>query len=572
MANFPQNVSVLLVGLAALSGCAGEKSVLSFADGKFPIETRVAILDSCPRSEKGARQEAAIAAAIAAALIPAIIDVGLSTLGTALENAAKEDVDTKQAQTVGRFYGATSQASRQLLPYEIRPNTDNGCLVIAHGPVTGSQSKVDFEDRAFYGSSAVAKLWSRLGLQSDPWFYYEGQFVYSADGTAFRIETQVVNYQRTLKSGGRGTRGLSLALTFSIPGSNGTGTAFAAATIPFGDITTSDTREGQPLLGTSAAASFSSPWLPMPPISTESTAALSDARLRLSGLNETAIAIKSAYISHVDKTAREQIEPIDVSIDSGIEQLVKAVDKEKVKVTLDKLAQGITTVTAEIVADRITLDERIVALERAREKEASRLTGVEEIQREIALERALLTARNALQTKEIALARAIEARGEVRPLLDVERTLKSAAEHLQTDANRLRRFRPFTISASVTEKQDANAVLAFLAAVFNKAKEGLSQVAKNELDPAARKALQEQQEKDNAARQDAFNDERKKATMAVISVQGAEIDLELLPIDAGPAVVHQRRAALRSAQLDAIAACQKAARLGAQPGLCSPYL
>lgn len=548
--------------LAACSGAPGTSSGLSQDSN---VELRVAIVNSCPRS-RGVSRDESFGAGVAAALIPALIDTSFAAVGSALQKAAMDDVDTKSSKTVGRFYSAVRKTDKERESFEIRKNIENACIVIAHGPVADGNTVTKFEDRQFYDTAVRSVLSNSFGMKSDPWFYYEGRFVYAVDGTAFRIDTEAVRYARNLKNGGKGKRGLAVSIIFALPGGTNNGTSFATATIPLGNLEAPTTRRGTPELGTSNAAIFSTPWLPMPAVNANIKTNLTNARLRVANRKTNISKIKQAY-----KTVAPNAE-VPLENAQSEEEINKLIDQSAIATNLSNLTQQIGQLSAQIAEQRANLDGTFVNLTKALLKERAGLEGAMEIERQIEVNRKLLDFKTAVVKNEEKLRQLIDAKMNVESLKTAGRDLNSLNLLLKRDSDELAQFQPFNLNVEVTEKKESSAVLKFFADVFTAAQPGLVAAVKAEIDPKTRKELEDQERKDEEKRQDDFNKIHQDAVVATLTVQGAEIDIDLLKSDASASDRHAKEVALRTAKLDATAKCQKAARIGAQPTECSQFL
>ena len=548
-----------LVGLSvivATVGCSNGFTLLSQAT--VGIGTRVAILQTCPKMEGGS-DEAAVVSGATAALIPAVVDAGFSSFGTALEQAAGSNTENVSARTVDRFYSASRMGEQDSAPFEVHRNADNVCIVIAHGPVLDTASADGFVG-VFFTDLVQGQLIESLGLRGNPYFYYEGHLVYSADGSAFRINTAVVKYEKTIEYGSTGVRDLAVDFYFATPSAALEGKVFAAAKVPLGGIETGTT------VKVSDSEAYSTPWMPLPAIGENEKVALSEARLTTANLVETMSSLKRTYERIVKKPNKESL-PVQ-----GVKEFVAGIDQDVVDRALKKIDSDIVKVVKNIGRETLWLDDTVANLGDKLDQQRKGLKGADETQRAVNARIARLNAQNMVAKLREELKDLLEMKAEVSTLKSVERDLSSFEERLRKLAKQLAHFAPFTLTVAVTETREANPVIKFVADVFSRAKPGLVAAVKEEIDPKTKKELEDKEKATKAAREDEFYSLRKAAARAVIDVQSAEIELRLLKADVDELQRHNAEAKLRAAALEAEDACRKAERKSAQPPECAPYL
>ena len=563
----------VIVASLSVSGCVNGFIASTGITNDQYIQPRVAIVAKCPGAKTGARDEfdeSMLLLGVVGTLIPAVVDTGFDAIGTALQNAAKADTKIVSTRTTSNFYSVDATQEGDLKPLKIRKNFNNGCLVVAYGPMSQDKSQAKFDDGYYKSLSSV--LSNKIGLQGDPNFYYEGRFVYSFDGAAFRIESQVIRYKKTIKDGASGVRGLALNFSFALPSSSAEGNVFATATIPFGNLRTGAELERSPSVGTEFATTYSTPWMPLPSINEDAKKALSQARLAQENLISTMATLKKTYVTHVDEKAEQSMDNINTTNESDLKSLVDTIDQDKIKDKLEEITNLIDLLSKEIVEKTIDHDDKIVALKERLDKERGGLDGTKEIERSIGARVSLLNAQRALERKKKELKDKVKIMAEVSMLKTADHDLHSIKESINKTAMHLEQLTPFTVTVSLVEKRDNNAILKFFADIFKAAKPDLVAAVKARVDPKTKKEWENIEKAAEAARQNEFNSLRKNAALAVSKVQGAEIELLLLKPDVNELERHNTHVKLQSANFDATDACQKAMRKSAHPPECAPYL
>ena len=96
---------LVIVAVVTVAGCVNGFIAPTNSIRDQSIEPRVAILETCPKAGKGAREETGILGEIAGTLIPAVVDTGFNAIGVALQNAAESDIESVSMLTASRFYG-----------------------------------------------------------------------------------------------------------------------------------------------------------------------------------------------------------------------------------------------------------------------------------------------------------------------------------------------------------------------------------------------------------------------------------------------------------------------------------
>lgn len=555
-----------LVAALTVGGCANGFILSMSTTRNLGIEPRVAILNKCPKAGDGTRKEKGLPKAVAGALIPALVDTGFNAINTALQNAVKDDTASVSTRTTSQFYGISTNQDEISRRFEVHKNIENRCLVVVHGPMSKNAPSAKFKG-VYFSSIQRNALTERIGLQGNPYFYYEGRFVYSPDGSAFRIESAVIKYDRTIEDGGAGVRGLALNFSFALPSASADGKVFASATIPLGNRRTGTTLEGS-LLGTTNATTYSTPWMPLPSVNENVKSALSEARLAYKNLTSTMANLKKTYVTQIDPMAKKKSKTIS---EWDTEKLVNLIDQDKVDAKLAEIRRMSKSLSEEIAAETIRLDDTVVTLMDKLDKEHKGLDGIEETERSINTRISLLKALSTLARKKENLKILIDNEAEVTTLKTAKRDLKYINATINKITKQLNQFTPFTVTATIVEKRDSNAVLKFFADVFAAAKPNLVSAIKTEIDPKTKKELEEKEKAAETARQDEFNNLRKVAALAVLKVKGAEIELRLLKPDANEIERHNAVVKFQTAVFEAADACQKAKRKLAHPPECAPY-
>lgn len=557
---------LVVVAVVTVAGCANGFIASTNSIRDQSIEPRVAILETCPKAGVGAVEEAGILEAVAGTLIPAVVDTGFNAIDVAFQNAAKSDTESVSILTSSRFYSTGISQERASESFEIRNNAANGCLVVAHGPMSEGAPSAGFTGLYFLSKQQDALI-KGIGLHGNPYFYYEGRFVYSIDRSAFRIESEVIKYDRTIKDGSTGVRGLALNFSFALPSASSDGNVFATTTIQLGNLRTGTTVERSSAVVTENATKYSTPWMPLPSVSDNLKTALSEAQFASENLVSTMGNLKKTYVARIDSEAK-----IQGIAESDVDLFLTAIDQGKVKAKLTEIRNNIALLSKEITDEMISLDDTVVTLREKLEKERKGLDGAKEVERAISARIALLKARNELARKRGKLKVLIDVLAEVTILETADRNLYKFSDSINRFAVQLAQFTPFTVKVTIVEKRDANAVLKFLADVFTAAKPNLVAGIGEEIDPKTKKELEDKEKATEAARQDEFSTLRKVAALTILKVQGTEIELRLLKPDAGEIVRHNAEVKFQTAVFEASNACQKAVRKLAHPPECAPYL
>ncbi len=520
------------VGLAACSSTSSVSGTTATETGV--VQTRVALMDSCPVARGGGEHEAALGGALAAALIPALIDVSMDAVGTALEEAAKEETLNFSSRTNGDFYKAEFvPAAWRSEKFELKQHTANGCIVVVHGRFLPADreaeidAKTKFVDVPYKDARARTILARTFGLVSEPWFYYEGRISYSHDSSAFRIQTAFADYRRTLKDGGSGTRGMVLTFQFATPSADGKGSAFAATSIPLDHLETSTSLATKLLTGTSLAVTgggqttaYGSSWMPLPALSDGAKTILGLAGSRRASLDALILKSEVDYKTLLNKP-------------NGADRL-EAVSSD--------------TVNSEVDRELVKVDAEIGRL------------------------KANIEAGRAVPKSEKELAEVVERKTALKTLREAKSQIEQAAKLVAVDESYMSKVTPFTLTATVSETRNANKLLQFLASVFKSAKPDIKTALKNEFDPKTKQTLKEAAEVAEVARINDANTKRKDAILAVLGVQSKQIALDSLTSAATASAVQTARVELRTAEIDAEIKCQAANRLGISPPECAPYL
>ena len=518
----------------------------------------------------GSRSETALLSSLAGALVPAIIDTGVNLVDTTLQNAAKGHTTSIIARTVSHFYTTTSTPYATPQPFEIRKNAANGCLVVVYGPVSQDGSWAESTSLDF-DTTAQHQLTVDVGLHGDPNFYYEGRFVYSSDRSAFRIESVSFRYARTIGEGTAGNRKLALTLSFfDASGSNEK--AFAAATIPFGDISTGTDYQGSPYLGTTRATSYSTPWMSLPPLSENLKELLAEANVALANLESTLSTLKSTYVSFVDAESKKANDLTGPASKRAVETFLDGLDGRRVDGVLRNLEEKIERLNEVLLNSSYQTDDTVVDLKLKLDQERRGLQGGDAIEHQRDTRIAILRARTKVGRLQENLKKAIQMRDAVMALKTASGDLRDIESRVDRLAKSVSMFAPFTVQATVVEIGAANPITKFLADVFSSAKPGVGTELKSALDPKTRRALEEAEQTADEARQDEFQTLRKAAALTVLKVRGAEIELRLLKVDASEIDRHNAETKLQTAVFEAVHACQKAARRSAHPSECALYL
>ena len=562
---------LVVVAVVTVAGCANGFVASTNSIRDQSIEPRVAILETCPKAGVGAVEEAGILEAVAGTLIPAVVDTGFNAIDVAFQNAAKSDTESVSILTSSRFYGTGINQEWASGPFEIRKNPANGCLVVAHGPMSEGAPSAGFTELYFLSKEQDALI-RGIGLHGNPYFYYEGRFVYSIDRSAFRIEYEVIKYDRTVKDGGTGVRGLALNFSFAVPSASSDGNVFATTTIQLGNLRTGTTVERSSAVVTENATKYSTPWMPLPSVSENVKTALSNAQSVSENLMSTMAALKKTYITRIDSQAKITMDEIEGITESDVEMLVKAIDQDKVTAMLTDIRYYIELLSKEITDETISLDDTVVTLREKLDKERKGLDGTKEVERAISARITLLNARNELARKREKLKVLIDVLTDVTILETADHDLKRISDSINLYAIQLATFTPFTVKVTIVERREANAVLKFLADVFSAAKPDLVAVIEAEIDPKTKKELEDKEKATEAARRNEFSTLRKVAALNILKMQGAEIELRLLKPDASEIVRHNAEVKFQTAGFEAADACQKAVRKLAHPPECAPYL
>ena len=183
-------IFLTFLGLAiatTVAGCANGILGSEASTRTQGIEPRVATLETCPKAGNGFRSESGLPAALVSALVPAIIDTGVTAFEGVLHDAAEDSTTTVTARTASQFYSSSSVLEGGSEPFNIQNNRANGCLVLAYGPMWSNTPSAEFTG-VYFSSTEQNDLITGVGLQGNPYFYYEGRFIYSLDQSAFRIE------------------------------------------------------------------------------------------------------------------------------------------------------------------------------------------------------------------------------------------------------------------------------------------------------------------------------------------------------------------------------------------------
>ena len=565
---------VFLVGPALamfVTGCAssvGSGTTPTYVRG---VEARVGILSTCPRAGRGSRSETTLPTALAGALIPPIIDTTIDLLDSTLRHAAEEHTTTVGASTVGLFYSTSPTPFETSRPFEVRRNAENGCLVLAYGPMSKDAPTARFEGLDF-NSVQKSSLQEGIGLQGNPHFYYEGRFVYSHDHTAFRIESANIRYAKTSEEGGTGVRHLELVVAFLSPSATAREKTFATATIPIGIFSTGTDLLGAPEIGTGTATTFSSPWMPLPPIGDNVKELLAEAKVAVGNLGSTLSSLKTSYIAHVDPDAVEAIALDAPASSTSVQEFLEQVKMEDIDQALMEFGDKIRLLNEGIVQKSYELDDGILKLNLKLYHEKHGLEGVDALVFERDTRLKVMAARTRLATLRSELKTAVDGRAAVKVLTTATRDLRYIVSSVELLANTVRKFGPFTVKVTLSEKRRGNPVLKFFADVFSSAKPDVARELKASLDPLTMRELEEKELKEEEARQDEFLSLRKAAALAVQTVRGAEIELRLLDANASEMQRHNAETKLQTAVFDAAYACQRSARRSAHPTECAPYL
>ena len=312
--------------------------------------------------------------------------------------------------------------------------------------------------------------------------------------------------------------------------------------------------------------------MPLPSVSENVKTALSEAQLASENLISTMAKLKKTYVTRIDSAAKITMDNIKGITESDVEMLVIAINQDKVNAKLAEIRKDIALLSKEITDEMIRLDDTVVTLREKLDKERKGLDGAEEVERAISARETLLKARNELARKREKLKVLIDLLAEVTILETVDRDLDKISKSINKYAIHLAQFTPFMVRMTIVEKRDANAVLKFLADVFTAAKPNLVAAIEAEIDPKTKKELEDKEKATEAARQDEFSTLRKVAALTILKVQGAEIELRLLKLDASEIVRHNAEVKFQTAVFEATNACQKAVRKLAHPPECAPYL
>ena len=535
------------------------------------IELRVATLEACPKAGGGSRSETALPAALGGALVPAIIDTGVTAIDGLLQDAAGQYTKTVTARTVSQFYSSSPMPQNGPEAFEVQKNRANGCVVLAYGPMWSNTPSQEFTGVYFSGTDKRT-LKKRVGLQGNPYFYYEGRFVYSMDLSAFRIESAVIKYDRTIADGTSGFRNIALEFKFSLPHTADSGNAFAVGKIPLELIYTGTTLQGSPDIGTSSATKYSTPWMPLPPLNENTRAMLAHGKAASENLKLTINRLKGIYVSRVDPTAEDTMDRIGAVSTTHVETFLGAVDQKKVTKTLKSIDAGIDMLSDQIGRKTMRLDDAIIALNLKLVKERRGLEGVEAIEYARDARMEVLEARSELTRKREKLKLYIGIKSDLTALKKAKDELYLILTAIKVIEAKLKTFVPFTIAATIAEKRSVHPMRKFFADIFSSAKPSVTRELKSALDPKARHELEEQKKAAEEARQDNFNMLRRNAVLAALEVRGAEITLRLLGPNTDEIQRHTAEVKLRTAVFEAVDACQKAVRKSAQPVECAPYL
>ena len=411
-----------------------------------------------------------------------------------------------------------------------------------------------------------------MGLRGDPHYYYEGRFVYSADRTAFRIESEILKFDKLADGSSEGMRDLSLTLEFANTSPSKSSNVFAMSTIAFGSLHTGTTLQKNSGLGTDKATKYSTPWLPLPPVPDSAKALMVEGRAAGENLAKTITSMQQIYVSQVDSNSNLARGSNGDLSKKSIDEFLERIDRTKVKARLDKIDAKIAEVSEEIGNQAIMLDASVVKLSVDLEKERQGLEGAKAIEHARDARIEFLVLNGALATRREDLADYLAKRAELSVLVDARRTLTGFSGTIERSAKRLERFTPFTVSATIEEKREANGFLQFIADVFSSAQPTLSSELKAALDPKTKKELEEKEVAAEAALADQLNLLRKNARLAILAVQGAEIELRLLNPAANEVQQHNAKIKLEKAVFGAVDACHKAWRKSVQPPECSLYL
>jgi len=577
-----QKILTTMVVSSLLVGCSANVIPPPLSAEPAILQTRMALLNTCPYSGVKAKRESLAAAALGA-LVPAVIDTGLAAVGTALTNAAKEDSQTFVAKTNGRFYQAVLSNATIIAPtYNVTERADNGCIVVVRGYFSDKNMAARFEDQ-FYNEGTVDEILTGVfSASTDPWFYYEGNLIYSNDGTSFRIQTSAMNYKSTMYEGRQGERGLGILFSFSKPGSALGGTTFAMGNV----ITAQNFPTGfalteQPMSGAGnlpglpeVSTAFGTGWLPLPALSEVNKTALTSVRNAAKSFStgqKIIIPLLEKYLGAVLARKYAAISALEAKV-AWFEQgqldriknemitrktIIKALKKER----FTKMRAINSPLTAAATAEWKALKTRskLEIASKNRENTVGAFDGAVRVAQ-----------------IDIEIAKVNLELGELKQLLAVPVSLNKANVDRKVSKERLIAFEPFTVSATLTEKKDANAVLQFFADVFTKANEGdngLSAILKSKLDPAAIKTAKKQAKTEKETLLVTTSTKRSEAILAAMTVTIRQSELDSLSDDITDAARAEKRLNLRKAELDAEAKCSVLSRTyNLEPIECGPYL
>ncbi len=568
-----------------LSGCGTRIAPAPKEVGSAILQTRAALLPTCPASELEAERESAVGTAVLAALIPAAIDVGLGAVGTALNKAAEEDIQTFNARTVGRFYKARLQDKTVVSSaYHLVERKQNGCLVVVRGHFAEGFKGAAFKDEFFQDPGVQDKLKNVFGAADDPWFYYEGQLIYSSDGTAFRVQTATIKYHKRLLDGGNGKRSLGIAFTFSKPGSDVGGTAFAAGSIIADarmqtglELTERQANGGpdptDPLL-TGVSTGLGTGWMPLPALST-----LNDTVFQSANNNWNAFAASRSEVFERIKDVFGEETPDIVEAQKKPGALADWIEQDLKDSLIKRQDNNDALLKLKISRKAEILRQTNDGLLKAAEDEWIERTNPSKVmakQRKLGDKEKVYDGNIEIGKINEEIVEITEKLTMIKEILAAPKIFRQAANDAEVAERRFQALEPFTVTVTLTEKKEANEVAKFFADIFSKANEGdagLAAVLKQQLDPVARKKAEDEAKDREETRQDEIATKRAEAINAVLDVGIKESEVNELAADASASTKATKAKELRNAKLTAENKCQKLARLhGIRLLKCGPYL